>query len=64
MNGFAWPLEQSRKDIISIRINLRNVRGICQPSEDNRKSKVKAQVKVENEAKNRTNNLAEHYEVS
>jgi hypothetical protein len=32
--------------------------------EDNRKSKAKAQVKVENEAKNSTNNLAKHYEVS
>ena len=32
--------------------------------EDNRKLKVKAQAKVEVEAKNRTNNLAERYEAS
>jgi hypothetical protein len=32
--------------------------------EDNRKSKAKAKVKVEDHAKDRTNNLAEHPEVS
>jgi hypothetical protein len=32
--------------------------------EDNRELKVKAQGKVEVEAKNRINNLAEHYEAS
>jgi hypothetical protein len=32
--------------------------------EDNRKLKVKAQVEVEIERKDKTNNLAEHYETS